>query len=64
MTFHELQEEWYDGLSAKRKREALNNLFLLLTKDIEEYDDFIQTIICDGVMAEQDDYFGTEGAKL
>lgn len=62
MTVHELMNEWY-GLTPERKKEAVSNLVSLLI-DEDELDAGIRELLIHGSYLEQDDYFGTEGARL
>ena len=62
MTVHELMEEWY-GLTLERKKQAISNLVSALI-DEDEMDPGIRELLIHASFLEQDDYFGTEGARL
>lgn len=63
VTVHGLLDEW-DGLTVARRKEAVKNLFDLILKDFEDHEDLIDDIVRSAAAVEQDDGFGTEGARL
>lgn len=62
MTVSQLFAEW-DGLTIDRKKEAVSNLVSYLLNDDPD-DPGIRELMIHGMYLEQDDYFGTEGARL
>ena len=63
MTINEFYEE-YENLTPERKRLALDRLFNEVLRDMEQYEDFIYSVLLEASTLEQDDYFGTEGLDV
>ena len=62
MTVHELIREW-DHLALARKKDAMSKLVSYLLDDDPDDPD-IRELLIHAEFLEQDDYFGTEGARL
>lgn len=62
MTVHELIREW-DHFTLARKKDAMSKLVSYLLDDDSD-DPGIRELLIHAEFLEQDDYFGTEGARL
>lgn len=63
MTIQEFLGE-YHNLEINRRQLGIKEFFNILLCDTPRYEDFILDIMSDATVLEQDDYFGTEGAKI
>jgi hypothetical protein len=63
VNIHTLYYE-YDSFTEKRKKEALENLFKIILKDINHSEPLIMSILYEATDLEVEDFFGTEGADI